>query len=80
MYINLGSEITLCVFLCGLCDFGDRTVNGAAQHDKQNKCYRKNERYSVKGDIHKSVYAFCDMAHSLVNDYVADILVGDIYR
>ena len=80
MYINLGGEITLCILLCGLCDFGDRTVNGAAHHEKQNKCKGKNERYSVKGDIHKTVYTCRDMAHCLVNDYVADILVRDIYR
>ena len=80
MYINLGSEITLCILLCGLCDFGDRTVNRAAHNDKQNKCKSKNERYSVKGDIHKTVYTCSDMAHWLVNDYVADILVRDIYR
>lgn len=40
----------------------------------------QNERYSVKGDIHKTVYTCRDMAHCLVNDYVADILVRDIYR
>ena len=80
MYINLGSEITLCILLCGLCDFGDRTVNRAAHHDKKNKCHCKNERYSVKGDIHKTVYTCRYMAHCLVNDYVADILVRDIYR
>ena len=80
MYINLGSEIALCILLCGLCDFGDRTVNGAAHRDKHNKCHCKNERYSVKGDIHKTVYTCRDMAHCLVNDYVADILVRDIYR
>ena len=51
MYINLGSEITLCILLCGLCDFGDRTVNRAAQHDKKNKCHCKNERYSDDGII-----------------------------
>lgn len=60
--------------------FGDRTVNRAAHNDKQNKCKSKNERYSVKGDIHKTVYTCSDMAHWLVNDYVADILVRDIYR
>ena len=80
MYINLGSEIALCILLCGLCNFGDRTVNGAAHRDKHNKCHYKNERYSVKGDIHKTVYTCRDMAHCLVNDYVADILVRDIYR
>ena len=64
-----------------------RVFNGTIRKGQHVKFFNTGAEYDADEvgvlklkTIHKTVYTCRDMAHCLVNDYVADILVRDIYR